>query len=274
MLADLHTHTNASDANLSRGQLLEIARARCLDYIAITDHDTMINSFQTAADGVSVVVGVELSSFDSETGRMVHILCYLPKDREALEAHFSAIHAERVRTGEEMLRRAHERFAVVTRENVAKYTATSGVVHRQDIMNVLREFGYANEMFGALYEELFNRKTGPFHVPFKYPETDAVLRLARAARGVAVMAHPGVYDAMPAARRHAASGLLDGLEVDHPRNKTADRTELKALCDEYGLICTGGSDYHGANSHGHVLPGDGLTDEKNLTRLLDAASKR
>lgn len=274
MLADLHVHTNASDSNLSRGQVLEMARQRNLHYIAITDHDTMENSYSAPDDGIGVIAGCELSAIDDETGRKVHLLCYLPKNSLPLREHFAAMHAERVKAGNEMLRRIRRRFSVVNEGNLAKYTAFSGEIHRQDIMSVLREFGYTTEMYGELYNELFDRKTGSCYVPVCYRTTDEVLEAAHAARGVVVMAHPGVYDGLAAARRYAAAGRLDGLEIDHPRNKPDARVELEALCNVYGLLKTGGSDYHGANSHAAILPGDGLTDRQNLDRLFELADKK
>lgn len=274
MLADLHTHTNASDSNLSRSQLLEIARTTGLDYIAITDHDTMKNSYAAADEGIGVIPGCELSAVDPDTGRMVHLLCYLPKRSLPLEEHFAAMHVERVRIGKEMAARANRIYSVVNEKNLAKYTAFSNEIHRQDIMNVLREFGYTTEMFGGLYNELFNRKDGRCFVATQYRTTEEVLDIARASRGVVVLAHPSVYDSMDVVRRYAGSGLLDGLEADHPRNAPADKEELAALCEEHGLVMTGGSDYHAANSHGSILPGAGLTNRKNLELLYEVSAQK
>lgn len=274
MTADLHLHTNASDANLSRAQLLEAAQAKGLSCIAITDHDTMKNSYSAPDDPLPVLPACELSARDAETGSKVHLLCYLPQNSLPLREHFADMHAKRVRAGNEMLRRVAVIYPFINEQNLQQYTAFSGEIHRQDILNVLRAFGYTDAMFGDLYRKLFGGKDAPGYVPVEYRTAQQVLDTARASRGVVVLAHPSVYNSMALARRWAEQGLIDGLEVHHPRNTGADKAELAALCVQHNLVATGGSDYHGANSHGGVLPGDGVTDRYNLDLLREKAANK
>ncbi len=273
MLADLHNHTNASDAFLTRAELLETAKAQGVDCIAVTDHDTMKNSFVSADDPVRVIEGCELST-ETGDGLLVHVLCYLPARRDGLEAYFALMHKRRGDAGEVMLERVHRLYPVVTRERVMRYSRVSGVIHKQDIMNVLVDFGYADGVYGALYRELFSRSSGSCIERFKYGDTEEVIDMARSSGGVVVIAHAGESHAVGLVEDCARRGVIDGAEVMHPRNSEADRRALEDICDRYGLIRTGGSDFHGRNNSRTVVPGCCYTEEEQLEKLLALSEKR
>ena len=68
--------------------------------------------------------------------------------------------------------------------------------------------------------------------------------------------------------------MIDGIEVEHPRNSPEDKAESAALCKQYGLIHTGGTDFHGAN---HKVPhpvGTCTTEEDQIARILELAHQR
>ena len=69
-------------------------------------------------------------------------------------------------------------------------------------------------------------------------------------------AHPTVYKSMPLLRELVRGGMVDGIEIDHPSNSPEDKAECAALCGQYHLIHTGGTDFHGANhkrsTRGHL----------------------
>lgn len=273
MLADLHNHTNASDAFLTRAELLEIAEAEGVECIAVTDHDTMKNSYSLPDDPVRVIEGCELST-QTPSGLLVHVLCYLPKHRDGLEDYFSLMRRRRGDAGEIMLERVHRLYPVVTRERVMRYSSGSGVIHKQDIMNVLADFGYTDAVYGGLYRELFSRASGSCIEKFRYGDTEELLDVAKASGGVAVIAHAGESHAIELVRDFARRGLIDGAEIMHPRNSEADRRELEEICDSYKLIKTGGSDFHGRNNSRTVVPGCCYTTDEQLERLLELSDKR
>src|SRR5262249_61138278 len=75
-MIDLHSHTTASDGELSPEDLLARARAAGVTTLAVTDHDTVKGLARARAageaQGVRLVPGIEVST-ESE-GREVHIL--------------------------------------------------------------------------------------------------------------------------------------------------------------------------------------------------------
>lgn len=274
MTADLHTHTNASDANLSRNQLLDFVAKLGIQRIAITDHDTMKNSYSAFGDPVAVIPGAELSAYDFDIEECVHILCYLPKDAAALEEYFKRMKRERIRVGEEILSKVEKLYPVVNERSIEKYRTYDGVVFKQSIMSVLVEYGYTNDLFGRMFLELFSKKSGSCNVKMSYGTADEVAEIARSSRGVVVLAHPSVYRNMPVAERFAKSGAVDGIEINHPRNREADKSILRGLASEYGLLATGGSDYHGANNAVRMIPGKCVTDKYNLEKLFEISGRK
>ena len=71
----------------------------------------------------------------------------------------------------------------------------------------------------------------------------------------------------------AASGQLDGVEVDHQDHDPQTRAELRTLADTLGLLATGSSDYHGAGKTGHDL-GCNLTSADVLTEIRARVAAR
>ena len=273
MKADLHCHTNASDSILSREDLLDLAATRDVDYIAITDHDLMTNSYKKSGDKVKVVTGCEMSAVEPETNKRIHILCYLPKDTAALEPWFKKMNDERANAGAQMLERVQKLYPVVTEERVRRY-CPSGIIHKQDMMNVLIDFGYTNEVFIDLFDELFSSRGGSCFVPPKYPNALEIILALRQARGVIVAAHPYVYKSLPFVGVLAKAGLIDGIELNHPSVTEEYKTAIEELCRRYSLIKTGGSDYHGSNSSNHAMPGDFCTDTENIEKLFEASERK
>ena len=83
MICDLHCHTTLSDGSLGIEDIIVQAKRMNIDFLSITDHDTL-SSFSRAnilgeRYGVKILQGVEMSAWDKERGKKVHILCYAPK---------------------------------------------------------------------------------------------------------------------------------------------------------------------------------------------------
>mgnify|MGYP002528190610 CR=1 FL=1 len=146
----------------------------------------------------------------------------------------------------------------------------------EDIMQVLGELGLSDgSIYGETYHKLFgwNPRGIVLHSP-EYLPVREVLATAKASGGAVVFAHPTVYKSMPLVRQLAKEGIIDGIEVEHPRNSPEDRAECAALCEQYGLIHTGGTDFHGAN---HKVPhpvGTCTTADDQVARILELAHKR
>lgn len=245
---DLHVHTTHSDASRTVAQVMEYAAMIGLQYIAITDHDTMAGVDEAeelgGKLGVKVIPGVEMSTLDEESGRNVHLLCYLPKDRQMIDAFLENTLRWRREQKLEMARRVHELYPLVTPELVEKYARNSESIYECHVMQPLCDFGYTNVAIGELMSSLISSR-GSCYVPKRYPTTKEAAEVIRAAGGLPVVAHAEQFDSFNLIERYAKNGLLAGVEVWHPRNSEDSRKRLLDIAKKYQLLTTGGSDFHG-----------------------------
>lgn len=248
MKGDLHCHTRISDGSMGIEEVIAYAKRAGLSFLAITDHDTMSGVMRAKIlgkrYGVEIVPGCEISSIDPDTGRKVHILCYLPKFPERLERLFIRIQEERKNAGSEMLKKVM-RLYPVTLEHVLRYTAGSKIIYRAHVMNALMDLGYADSLFGKVYHELFHEPDGNCYTDFTRPSVYEVLDLIHEADGIAVLAHPTTYNSMDFLAKAANEHLIEGVELWHPDNSEEVNATIAETAKEYGLLVTGGSDFHG-----------------------------
>ena len=280
MAGDLHTHTTWSDGSNPARLLPGMAARIGLTHLAISDHDSL-RSVRYAwehpeQEGVSLIPATELTAYDFERGRRVHILCYWPQDCAALRDFCDTMARRRLACGLETARLLEERFPQFRTEMVLEHAKDSGILFKAHAMRALMDIGAADQIYGALYRELFGTRHAPGPVARnpEYESVDAVLEVIRQSCGVAVLAHPSVYRSMELAAQLAAEGRIDGVEIDHPRNTPEDRAELHRLADRYGLIVTGGTDYHGMNSRQPRPLGTCTTADVQIERIRALAQAR
>lgn len=268
MSIDLHTHTYYSDAADSPERVVSLALQAGLTAVAITDHDTFEGNrlAVAAAEGTSlcVIPAVEVSTFDYKRGHKAHILVYNPVRTQVLQLYFDFVANKRRRAGEIMAERAVKKYGIRFRD-IDEYSRHSGVIYKQHIMAAMIDDGQADAIYGKKYDELFS-KNGTCIEPILHTETLEIITECRRSGGAVVMAHPGTYGGVPLMEELAEKGLIDGIELNHPRNG-AVRGDIMATAAKYGLFTSGGSDYHGAFDSSPVKPGD-FTAEDSLLPLL------
>ena len=241
MICDLHCHTTLSDGSLGIEDVIVQAKRLNIDFLSITDHDTL-SSFSRAhilgeRYGVKVIQGVEMSAWDKSRGKKVHILCYAPKKPDRLEGLCLKSCEIRKACSKEMIENVMKLYPI-TPESVLKHCTGSKSIFKSHIMRALIEYGYALEFYGDLNNELFNLDKGICLVEREYPDVRFVLDLIHSARGVAVMAHPDMYDSLDLLEELAAEKKIDGVEVYHYSADEEKRRELLSIAEKYDLIVT------------------------------------
>ena len=114
-----------------------------------------------------------------------------------------------------------------------------------------------NRGYVASVREAFDRYLragGPANVPRKRLAPADAVAVIRRARGVPVLAHPGLAgrdDLIPDLVR---AGLM-GIETYYPEHSTAQTAMYLELCRRHTLVATGGSDYHGPHLGKAAHPG-------------------
>ncbi|MCI1964878.1 MAG: PHP domain-containing protein [Oscillospiraceae bacterium] len=277
MTADLHCHTQCSDGSVGINEIILLAARAEIPVISVTDHDTFSGSLQAVSlgkkSGVHVIPGAEFSTIDPLTGRKAHVLCYFCKHPEALDEFCTHMSQERNRAACQMLQKIMKIYPI-TREMVMNRAKNSTAVFKQHIMHALMDAGYADDFYGTVYHRLFHSQGGLAYVPMQYPDVHAVTAGIRKAGGVAVLAHPGEFDSYELLERLAASHEIDGVEVWHPQNRQGDEKRLSEIALRYGLIQTGGTDFHGMYRKKRVPIGTCTTPDEQLSKLIELGTGR
>ncbi len=270
-MIDLHCHSTLSDGSLGIEEIIRQAARVGITTLSITDHDTLSGysraKFLGEKYGVNIIQGVEMSAWDTARGKKVHILCYLPQKPDRLEMLCLKSREIRREVGNEMIEKVKERFPITT-ESILRHCKSCESIFKVHIMRALIDYGYALEFYGDLDTQLFHPQTGSCIVNRAYPDVTHVVNLIHASHGVAVMAHPMLYDNVDLLEELAAEGKIDGVEVDHFSASDADRQHLRALAKRCDLIVTGGSDFHGLYNQKPSHLGADTTSEEEFARLL------
>ena len=267
---DLHTHSTASDGLLPPAELVQRAYDVGLDLIGLVDHDTTAGLAEAQAAGaklgVAIIPGVEINT-DLRGGGEAHILgYYLSPDDAALASSLGQLRDAREKRGEKMANRLRDAGFNISWERVRELAG--GAVGRPHVARALIEAGYATDVSDAFARYL--SPGGPGFVPRYKLSPEQAIKIIRAARGVPALAHPRyVRDLEETTLPDLVAAGLQGLESYYGQYDEGAVARLLALANQYGLIATGGSDYHGPNMHPTPLGGHYVPPEV-ATRLWEA----
>lgn len=254
---DLHTHSTRSDGTLTPSELIRYAAQKGLAAIALTDHDTIdgIEEAVQAARSLSsqdpdalvpeVIPGVELST--EYRGKDIHIVgLFIDWQNREFADRLRGFADARIYRNRKMCSLLTENGCPVSYEDLeAAFPDT--VITRAHFAQYLLDRGMISSI-----DEAFRKLIGddcPCFVPReKITPHDAVRFLLRFG-GVPILAHPLQYkmsetelDALVA----SLTGLgLDGIEVYYSTHRQADTANLSRIAEKYGLLLSGGSDFHG-----------------------------
>jgi hypothetical protein len=136
------------------------------------------------------------------------------------------------------------------------------------------ESGLTDRIYGDLYMELFSADSekSVLREP-DHPEPKDILEAIHDAGGIAVLAHPALYNNMELLDELIAAGL-DGVEVWHPSADEQTIEHLRKLAKKNGLLMTGGSDFHGMYGVGNVSVGTCMTPDEQLDALLSYKARK
>ena len=250
-LCDLHTHSIYSDGTSTPDELIRLAGEAGLCAIALTDHNTVsgIPHFLRAAKGSAVlaVPGIEVSS--DYLGNELHIvglfrtLDHLDEVEDYVRAYLVRKEQSNVDLCNNLCAAGYE----ISYEKV-KAATPDGVVNRALIAAELLRCGYV-ESIKAAFATLLSKKGGYYHEPQKLDALEVIGKL-REFGAIPILAHPflsldeaQLRTFLPLAKD---AGLI-GMETDYSTFDEETTALAHTLADEYGLIPSGGSDYHGTN---------------------------
>lgn len=270
-MIDLHTHTTASDGRCSPAELVRRAVAAGVSVLSVTDHDTVAGC--EAADlacglaGVEFVPGIEITSMAD--GADVHVLGYFVQlHSPALAAFLSAQRLQRL----DRLRMMIDRLASVgielDRDAILQPAIDdpAKAAGRPWIARALVAAGHVADTNQA-FERWLARGRPAFVPRIAAPPEDVVRRIHEAG-GIASLAHPGLTARDELIPGLAAAGL-EALEAFHVEHDAQTTERYLGLAGRLGLLVSGGSDFHGDESHGARLPGGASLPRAHYERLLE-----
>lgn len=250
MPVDLHTHSTASDGTDSPSQLVRVAARAGLSAIALTDHDILSGIDEASAagieHGVEVIPGVELS-LDWDKGGMHLIVLWLEPRAGPLQDRLEGLRAGRDDRNASIVARLGDLGMPVDLQEI-EAEAGGGSVGRPHIASVLMKHGYVPD-FDTAFEELLGAH-GTAYVGRPRLGMEEALSLAVGSGGVPILAHPhtlGIdnrFEMADLMDRMREAGLL-GIECLYGSYHRPGRDGMVAMARRFGLIPSGGSDYHG-----------------------------
>ena len=275
---DLHVHTTASDSTASPAEAVRLAKEAGLSAIAITDHDT-VSGYAEAAEagkkyGVEVVPGIEIST---KYGRAVHILgYYIDPDSDKLAPVLEWVVHDRDERNRKMAELMTADGLPVSYEEM--HRRFGAVIGRPHFAEVLVELGLAKDIRDAF--DRYVEKGQKYYLPRNFLSIERSIEIIREAGGVPVLAHPFQYKLDDAGLRelieHCMESGLQGMECRYSGYSVEQSKYLGCLAEKYGLIKTGGSDFHGDNKR-HISIGTGTghleVPYKYLEKLRQTAGK-
>lgn len=277
--ADLHTHTTASDGLHSPADVVQKAKQAGLAAVAITDHDTISGVAEALKEGerigITVIPGVELSTVAD--GIDIHVLAYFTNNSDELWLErLAGISGARVKRNEMILDKLQRLGIGITMDDVESAAADKGKggsIGRPHFAEALIRKGVVSNMNEAFERYLGSGAAAYAQVPRVHP-LDA-LEWIREAGGVSVIAHPGLYGRDDLVEELIRGGAM-GIETIHSDHGEAEEQRYGMLAERFGLIATGGSDFHGERGgesyHGAI--GSKYADLSIVEKLRLAAGGR
>lgn len=244
---DLHMHTTYSDGAYTPIELVKKAKQAELDTISITDHDS-INGLQEAIEygreiGIEVVPGVELSTDIGD--REVHLLgLFIDVRNEELQKYLQFFRDERFYRAKRIIKKLKLLGLNITLDDVLSYTKNSAI-GRPHIASAMYDLG----LIGSYYEA-FDKYIGDFGPAYEkkiHVSPKSALKIIADAGGLSFIAHP---TNMP---ENILTTLIkagvDGIEVVHPAHNDYQVRFYRGIVNQYCLLETGGSDFHGGQKN-------------------------
>lgn len=273
MAIDLHVHSNASDGTERPSDVVKLAAGAGLSAVALTDHDSLegVEEAREEAErqGIELVPGVELSC-DRDRGGLHIVVLFLEPGEGLLQDRLGELRDSRHHRNRAMA----ERLGIVGMDiDYAEVLeeAGDGSVGRPHIAAVMKRKGYVPDIATAFRDYL--GAGAPAYVPRRLLPPAEAITLARRSGAVPVLAHPHTLGLDTSAeyaavyRRLAGYGLV-GVECFYGNYDPATRRDLERSVRSFGLLPSGGSDFHGDYKPGLQI-GTGRGDLTVPDRVLD-----
>ena len=248
---DLHCHSTASDGTLSPTEVVRLAVDNGLSALALTDHDTIAGVAEARAEAqklnLDFLSGIEISCEFRHPGTM-HLLGYgVNIQSPTLRDLTKTLLAGRDNRNPKIIARLNELGVSITMEEV-QHQAGGTVLGRPHIAAILLRKGYVTSI-----QQAFTKYLAPGGAAYFDKErltARHAMELVRQSGGLPVLAHPVQLRTENSAQlERVIKDLVDlglaGIEVIHSDHDESQIAAYTHLAEKFGLLATGGSDFHG-----------------------------
>lgn len=248
---DLHVHSTRSDGTYTPTELVEYAIKKDLRAFALTDHDTTTGIAEavtaSANSCVEVIPGIEFST--EYNGKDIHIVgLYIPYDDPLFMERLEEFQNSRTLRNMKMCQKLQEHGVNLSYEELTD-AYPDAVITRAHYSNLLIKKGYVRSM-----PEAFERYIGdraPCFVPREKITPVQAIQFLQEFGAVSVLAHPTLYHFGNTELNKLVSSLKDAgltaIEAIYSTYTLGEEHAIRKLAKDYGLLISGGSDFHGAN---------------------------
>ena len=274
-IGDFHCHSSRSDGTRSPSQVVDLAAARGVRVLALTDHDTLdgLPEAREAASrhaGMMLIPGVELSC--DVPGTEVHMLgLFVDEANEHFQSALARMRTARLDRAERIVSALSDLGAPIEWARVQEIAGDASV-GRPHIARALVEAGHV-ESFNAAFDSFLARNS-PAYVERMRLEPAEAIELITDAGGLAVFAHPPFTEGYESIAAELAEAGLFGMEVYYRAFPPEQVASLHTLAEQLGLVSLGGSDYHGLERPDEREPGDIPLPDEAVDTVLAAARAR
>ena len=247
---DLHIHSCLSpcgDDDVTPANIAAMAALNGLQIVALTDHNTVAglpDFMETAKEfSVKAVPGVEFSSDYEE--KDVHILALFvrPEHYEGITAVLEEATVRKEESNRLLVENLNRAGFALDYEAIIR--AAAGTVNRAHIAGEMTRLGYTSSV-----KDAFARYLAPEHGYYQPPRRMSsfdTIRYIKSLGAVAVMAHPLLTFTEDRLRRflpEAVEAGLDGMETEYSTYDEETTNLARRIAEEFGLLRSGGSDFH------------------------------
>ena len=256
---DLHTHSVYSDGTLTPGELIDAAIAAKLSALALTDHNTItgLRDFTEAAEGkpIEIVRGTEFTT--AYQGTELHILGLFirPESYSDINAYINQATVLKDESNFRLIKKLRERGYDITYVDVLNNSR--GHVNRANIAAELVKKGYLKSISEG-FETILSKSYGLYEPPERLSALETI-SFIRSIGAAAVWAHPYIHMNFEQAEEFLPKAIdsgLQGMEIMYTLYSDDTAAKAAQVCKRFGLLPSGGSDFHGANKPG-ILIGKG-----------------
>lgn len=251
---DLHVHSNKSDGTYPPAELIRYAVTKNLRVMALTDHDTVDGLPEIKEEAArienapEIVDGVELST-DLE-GRDIHIVgLFINTEDPALNRYLQKFKDARDIRNVKMCDSLAKGLNMDISYEKLKDAFPGAVITRAHYARYMLEHKYISSMNDAFDRWIGDDK--PYFIPREKVRPEDAVELIKKASGIPVLAHPVLYKFSLSRLEKLISDLKEagllGMETRYSTYTSSETRQMMMLANKYGLLESGGSDFHGSN---------------------------